>query len=198
MFCRRCGNKFSNIAAFCNICGTATNIPIKQKNEVENLQYTPNSYQNPNEAAYKLKPYVPNSLGNNTDWPGKGGDNSGLLVASTFIIFLVLFSMFILSLDDTSDSGDTSSTSDSGSSCCDIDLKVEHLDSAYSELSYVIYFNDSQQGSGTLNYGDSQWYRLCTGCSGSHTIEVYWGDGDDCYTEVTLGSSHKTYGCTNY
>mgnify|MGYP006106633701 CR=1 FL=1 len=198
MFCRKCGNNLSNAAVFCNSCGTTTNIPVKEEKVTQKPGYTPQSYQRPHESKYESKPYMSNSLGNNTAWSGNNSDDSGLVVASIAIIFFVLFIIFIVSIDDTSDTDDTYSNSDSGSSCCDIDLKVEHLDSSYSDLSYVIYFNDSQQGSGTLNYGESQWYRLCTGCSGSHTIEVYWGDGDDCYTEVTLGSSHKTYGCTNY
>ena len=198
MFCRKCGNEISKSAIFCNSCGTSTNIPVKEEKITQNLGYVPKSYQRSHESNYESKPYVPKSLGNNTTWSGNNSDDSGFLVVSIALIFLVLFSLFILSTEDNSGTDDTYSNSDSSSSCCDIDLKVEHLDSEYSELSYVIYFNDSQQGSGTLNYGESQWYRLCTGCSGSHTIEVYWGDGDDCYTEVTLSSSHKTYGCTNY
>ena len=169
MFCRNCGKNLSNTAVFCNSCGTTTNLPSKQTPSFSKPGYEPKTYQN-REPSYETKPYVPSSPVNYTKGSGNSADESGIIVSS----------------------------SEYTSSCCDIDLMVEHLDSSYSELSYVIYFDDSQRGSGTLDYGESTWYSLCTNCSGSHTIEVYWGDGDDCYTEVTLSNSDKSYGCTNY
>ena len=197
MFCRNCGKNLSNTAVFCNSCGTTTNLPSKQTPSFSKIGYEPKTYQN-REPSYETKPYVPSSPVNYTKSSGNSADESGIIVTSVAIIFLVLFVVFISSLDDSSDTDDSSSSSEYTSSCCDIDLMVEHLDSSYSELSYVIYFDDSQRGSGTLDYGESTWYSLCTNCSGSHTIEVYWGDGDDCYTEVTLSNSDKSYGCTNY
>ena len=197
MFCRNCGKNLSITAVFCNSCGKTTNLPSKQTPSFSKIGYEPKTYQN-REPSYETKPYVPSSPVHYTKSSGNSADESGIIVTSVAIIFLVLFVVFISSLDDSSDTDDSSSSSEYTSSCCDIDLMVEHLDSSYSELSYVIYFDDSQRGSGTLDYGESTWYSLCTNCSGSHTIEVYWGDGDDCYTEVTLSNSDKSYGCTNY
>ena len=179
MFCRNCGKSLSDTAAFCNLCGTTIRVSEQQDSSSPQNNYLGNS---------------PSS----STRSGNSGDESGIIIVGVVILFSVLFIGFMLSLDDTSDTSDSSGSSDYTSSCCDIDLMVEHLDPDYSELSYVIYFDDSQRGSGTLSYGDSTWYSLCTNCSGSHTIEVYWGDGDDCYTAVTLSNSDKTYGCTNY
>ena len=206
MFCRNCGKSLSDTAAFCNLCGTTIRVSEQQDSSFPKAEYVPLAYTQP-ESKYEPRPYTPyspqnNYLGNSpsssTAQSGNSGDESGIIIVGVVILFSVLFIGFMLSLDDTSDTSDSSGSSDYTSSCCDIDLMVEHLDPDYSELSYVIYFDDSQRGSGTLSYGDSTWYSLCTNCSGSHTIEVYWGDGDDCYTAVTLSNSDKTYGCTNY
>ena len=209
MFCRNCGKSLSNSAAFCTLCGNPIRISEQQPSSVPPPlpEYVPLDYSPKSESEYVQQPYVPHSSGNNylgnspsgsPTWSGNSGDGSGALLAFVIILLSILFLGFIFSLDDTSNTSDSSDSSDYTSSCCDIDLMVEHLDSDYSELSYVIYFDDYQRGSGTLSYGDSTWYTLCTNCSGSHTIEVYWGDGDDCYTAVTLSNSDKSYGCTNY
>jgi hypothetical protein len=206
MFCRNCGKSLSDTAAFCNLCGTTIRISEQQYSSFP-VEYVPLTYNPQPESKYKPRSYTSyspqnNYLGNSpnssTARSGNSGDVSGIIIVGVVILFSVLFIGFMLSLDDTSDTSDSSGSSDYTSSCCDIDLQVEHLDPDYSELSYVIYFDDSQSGSGTLRYGDSTWYRLCTNCSGSHTIEVYWGDGDDCQADVVLSNSDKSYGCTNY
>jgi hypothetical protein len=209
MFCRNCGNNLSSSAAFCTLCGNPIYISEQQLPPAPPPQpeYVPLDYSPKPQTEYVQQPYGPlssqnNYLGNlpsgSSTWSENSDGGSGALVAFVIFLTFIFFIGFIFSLDDTSNTSDSYDSSEYTSSCCDIDLMVEHWDSDYSELSYVIYFDDSQRGSGTLSYGDSTWYSLCTDCSGSHTIEVYWGDGDDCQADIVLSNSDKSYGCTNY
>ena len=79
-----------------------------------------------------------------------------------------------------------------------VELELRNRDAGYSELSYVVYFDDKEGPSGTLAYNEDIWYTLCGNCEGSHTIEVYWGDGDDCQADIeVVGSSDEIWQCTN-
>ena len=100
MFCRNCGKNLSNTAVFCNSCGTTTNLPSKQTPSFSKPGYEPKTYQN-REPSYETKPYVPSSPVNYTKGSGNSADESGIIVTSVAIIFLVLFVVFISSLDDS-------------------------------------------------------------------------------------------------
>jgi hypothetical protein len=117
------------------------------------------------------------------------------IVGGVIGFLLLMIILAALSSDNSDNTQDNQNTYQR--TCCEINLKVEHKDLNYSELSYVIYFDDQEGPSGTLSYGDSEWHWLCSNCNGRHTIEVYWGDGDDCQQDVHLTNSDKYYACTN-
>jgi len=110
-------------------------------------------------------------------------------------LVIVIFGFIILSTgSDDSDSPSSSLPPRGG----DVELELRHSDPGYSELSYVVYFDDKEGPSGTLAYGENIWSTLCGNCEGSHTIEVYWGDGDDCQADIeVVGSSDEIWQCTN-
>ena len=107
---------------------------------------------------------------------------------------IILIIGFLAFSSDDSDSPSSSLPPRGG----DVELELKHRDAGYSELSYVVYFDDKEGPSGTLAYGENIWYTLCGNCEGSHTIEVYWGDGDDCQADIeVVGSSDEIWQCTN-
>ena len=116
------------------------------------------------------------------------------LQAVAFTVMLVLFG-YALSLEEGDSDSSSSSLPPRGGN---VELELRNRDAGYSELSYVVYFDDKEGPSGTLAYNEDIWYTLCGNCEGSHTIEVYWGDGDDCQADIeVVGSSDEIWQCTN-
>ena len=116
------------------------------------------------------------------------------LQAVAFMVMLVLFG-YALSLEEGDSDSPSSSLPPRGGN---VELELRNRDAGYSELSYVVYFDEKEGPSGTLAYNEDIWYTLCGNCEGSHTIEVYWGDGDDCQADIeVVGSSDEIWQCTN-
>ena len=123
---------------------------------------------------------------------------SKLLLAgvATVVIIIFIIGFLAFSSDDSNSDSSSSSFPPRGG---DVELELRHRDAGYSELSYVVYFDDKEGPSGTLAYGENIWHTLCGNCEGSHTIEVYWGDGDDCQADIeVVGSSDEIWQCTNW
>ena len=127
-------------------------------------------------------------------------DLTSLMLSKTFkvpltLVLIVIFGFIILSTGSDDLDSPSSSLPPRGG---DVELELKHRDPGYSELSYVVYFDDKEGPSGTLAYGENIWLTLCGNCEGSHTIEVYWGDGDDCQADIeVVGSSDEIWQCTN-
>ena len=111
-----------------------------------------------------------------------------------FFAISIFYTFFLLEEEPVSTEEQDDVISCGGS----VQIRLAHRDDEHSELGYVIYFDDEEGPSGTIEQYHDVYHPLCTCCDGEHVIEVYWTDGDDCQDDIVVSGGARNRECTNY